>query len=29
VSVGELLKNLDDPHRVERVSWSRPPSTGS
>ncbi len=23
VTVGELLDNLDDPHQVERVSWSR------
>ena len=27
VTVGELLKNLRDPHQVERVSWSRPPSS--
>lgn len=27
VTVGELLDNLEDPHQVERVSWSRPPST--
>ena len=24
VTVDELLENLDDPHQVERVSWSRP-----
>ena len=23
VTIGELLDNLDDPHQVERVSWSR------
>ena len=26
VTVGKLLENLDDPHQVERLSWSRPPS---